>query len=67
MLDKNTFIKFMPTIATVRETRDIHNSTARLTVNKNYSHVSYCNQKSNLQTQHILTVTARSDLCPIFV
>jgi len=31
-----------------------NNATARLIVNKNNSQVSYCNQRSNLQTQHVL-------------
>jgi len=40
MLNKNTFIKFMPMVATVRWTRAVYkNSTARLIVNKDNSHV----------------------------
>ena len=41
--------------ASVRETRTItYNSPARLIQNENNSQVSYSNQKSDLQTQHIL-------------
>jgi len=54
MLNKDSFLKLMHMAASVRETYSVYiSSTAQLMEVLNNSQVSYRNQISNLQTQHI--------------